>query len=69
LELAQTRYAAFDWELMACFSGIRHCRHMLEGRKFILFTDHVDTILVQNIRPVALTETFLYLELCSTCLK
>jgi hypothetical protein len=40
LEPAQTRYSAFDRELWACFSGIRHFRHMLEGRKFILFTDH-----------------------------
>jgi hypothetical protein len=40
LEPAQTRYSAFDRELWACFSGIRHFRHMLEGRQFILFTDH-----------------------------
>jgi hypothetical protein len=41
LEPAQTRYSAFDRELWACFSSIRHFRHMLEGRKFILFTDHL----------------------------
>ncbi len=40
LEPAQTRYSAFNCELWACFSGIRHFRHMLEGRRFILFTDH-----------------------------
>ncbi len=40
LEPAQTRYSAFDRELWVCFSGIRHFRHMLEGRRFILFTDH-----------------------------
>jgi hypothetical protein len=40
LEPAQSRYPAFDRELWACFSGIRHFRHMLEGRRFILFTDH-----------------------------
>jgi hypothetical protein len=27
LEPAQTRYSAFDCELWACFSGIRHFRH------------------------------------------
>jgi hypothetical protein len=40
LEPAQTRYSALDRELWACFSDIRHFRHMLEGRQFILFTDY-----------------------------
>ncbi len=40
LESAQTCYSSFDCELWACFSGIRHFRHMLESRRFILFTDH-----------------------------
>jgi hypothetical protein len=40
LDPAQTRYSAFDRELLACASGIRHFRYMLEGRKFTIFTDH-----------------------------
>jgi len=40
LDQAQTRYSAFDRELFACVSGIRHFRFMLEGRRFTLFTDH-----------------------------
>jgi RNase H-like domain found in reverse transcriptase/Integrase zinc binding domain len=40
LEPAQTRYSAFDRELWACFAGIRHFRHMLEGRRFTIYTDH-----------------------------
>jgi cleavage and polyadenylation specificity factor subunit 1 len=40
LEPAQTRYSAFDCELWACFSGTWHFSHMLEGRRFILFTGH-----------------------------
>ncbi len=32
LEPAQMRYSAFDRELFACVSGIRHFRYMLEGR-------------------------------------
>jgi transposase InsO family protein len=40
LEPAQTRYSAFNWELWACFAGIRHFRHMLEGRRFTIYTDH-----------------------------
>jgi hypothetical protein len=40
LEPAQTRYSAFDRELWACFAGTRHFRHMLEGRRFAILTDH-----------------------------
>jgi RNase H-like domain found in reverse transcriptase/Reverse transcriptase (RNA-dependent DNA polymerase) len=40
LETAQTRYSAFDRELWACVAGIRHFRHMLEGRPFTIYTDH-----------------------------
>jgi hypothetical protein len=40
LEPAQTKYSAFDRELLACSLGIRHFRHMLEGRRFTIFTDH-----------------------------
>jgi transposase InsO family protein len=40
LEPAQTRYSTFDRELYACFAAIRHFRYMLEGRPFIIFTDH-----------------------------
>jgi hypothetical protein len=40
MEPAQTRYSAFNRELLACSSGICHFRHMLEGRRFTIFTDH-----------------------------
>jgi hypothetical protein len=40
LDAAQRRYSAFDRELLACSSGIRHFRHMLEGRTFTVYTDH-----------------------------
>jgi hypothetical protein len=40
LEPAQTRYSAFDRELWVCFVDIRHFRHMLEGRRFAILTDH-----------------------------
>jgi hypothetical protein len=40
LAAAQTRYSAFDWELLAIYIGIRYFRYMLEGRRFIVFTDH-----------------------------
>ena len=40
LDSAQRRYSAFDRELLACSSGIRHFRHMLDGRPFAVYTDH-----------------------------
>ena len=36
----ETRYSIFDCELLAAFFAIRHFRFLLEGRDFILFTDH-----------------------------
>ena len=40
LSPAETRYSAFDRELLAVYLGIRHFRHYLEGRDFPVFTDH-----------------------------
>ena len=40
LAAAQTRYSAFDQELLAIYSGIRYFRYMLEGQRFTVFTDH-----------------------------
>ena len=40
LDKAQISYSAFDRELLAAFSAIRHFRFQLEGREFQLWTDH-----------------------------
>ena len=40
LSNTEVKYSAFDRELLAAFSTIRHFRFMLEGREFTLFTDH-----------------------------
>jgi len=40
LSEAQTKYSAFDRELLAIYLGIKHFRHLLEGREFVIFTDH-----------------------------
>ena len=40
LTLAETRYSAFDRELLAVYATIRHFRHNLEGRYFFINTDH-----------------------------
>ena len=36
----EKKYSAFDRELLAAYSAIKHFRHFVEGRSFILFTDH-----------------------------
>ena len=33
---AEKKYSAFDRELLAAYSSIRHFRYMLEGREFML---------------------------------
>ena len=37
---AETRYSAFDRELLAVYGTIRHFSHKLEGRYFFVNTDH-----------------------------
>ena len=37
---AETRYSAFDRELLAVYATIRHFRHNLVGRYFFVNTDH-----------------------------
>jgi RNase H-like domain found in reverse transcriptase len=36
----EQRYSAYDRELLAIHSSILHYRYMLEGRRFVVFTDH-----------------------------
>jgi RNase H-like domain found in reverse transcriptase len=40
LSPAESRYSAFDRELLAVYSSILHFRHLLEGRHFSVFSDH-----------------------------
>ncbi len=40
LNPTQQQYSAFDRELLACTAGIRHFKHMLDGREFSILTDH-----------------------------
>ncbi|CAH8648714.1 unnamed protein product [Schistosoma haematobium] len=40
LTTTETRYNAFGRELLAAYCAIKHSRHAVEGRQFILFTDH-----------------------------
>ena len=40
LQAAQKRYSTFDRELLAMYQAIKHFRHFVEGRQFMVFTDH-----------------------------
>jgi hypothetical protein len=50
-EKAQAAYSAFDRELLACLSGIRHFRLMLEGSPFQIYTDHMPLTFALNRSP------------------
>jgi cleavage and polyadenylation specificity factor subunit 1 len=36
----QHKYSAYDRELLVIYEVVKHFRHMLEARFFVLFTDH-----------------------------
>ena len=40
LQPSETKYSAFDRELLALYLGIKHFRIFLEGRQFTAFTNH-----------------------------
>ena len=40
----ELKYSAFDRELLAAYTAIRHFRFLIEGRPFILFTDHLPLV-------------------------
>ena len=54
LSAEQRKYSAFDKELLGIKESIQHFRHMVEGRKFTLFTDHKPLTLVM---PTTTTRT------------
>ena len=51
LSTAETKYSAFGRELLAIYLTIRHFRHMLEGRQFVIFTDHKPLVYAFRARP------------------
>ena len=40
LNTAQQKYSTFSREILAIYLAIRHFRHILEGRNFVVYTDH-----------------------------
>ena len=40
LSPAQQKYGAYSRELLAIYKAVKYFRHMVEGRDFMIFTDH-----------------------------
>ena len=40
LSPAEKNYGAYDRELLAMYSAVKHFRHMVEAREFCIYTDH-----------------------------
>jgi len=40
MSMEQQKYSAYDRELVAIYEAVKHFRHMLEVRHFVIFTDH-----------------------------
>ena len=56
----QRLWPPFDRELLAAFRGVRHFRHMVEGRPFTIFTDHQSLIpaLHKKSEPLTARQTY-----------
>ena len=37
---AQQKYSAYDRELLAIYTAVKHFQHALEGRNFVIYTGH-----------------------------
>jgi len=48
LKDAQKRYSPYDRELLAIYTAIKHFRHMLEDRHFVIYTDHKPLVYAFN---------------------
>nr|VZI14922.1 unnamed protein product [Spirometra erinaceieuropaei] len=51
LSPAETRYTVFGRELLAVYLSIRHFRHFLEGREFVVLTDHKPLVFALRASP------------------
>ena len=59
LSPVETRYSAFDRELLAVYAMIRHFRHTLAGRNFFVNTDRkpLTYIMTSTIKRPSLSQT------------
>lgn len=44
LNSAQRSYSAYDRELLSMYLSVKHFKHFLEGRQFVIFTDHMPLV-------------------------
>ena len=51
LKPAETRYSAFERELLAIYLAIKHFRHFVEGRQFHVITDHKPLTFALTSKP------------------
>lgn len=52
LSPTEQRYSAFGRELLAVYLAVRHFRHFVEGRDFVIMTDHKPLVhAFRNLRP------------------
>ncbi len=51
LKPAETRYSAFDRELLAVYLAVKHFRHFVEGRQFFILTDHKPLTFAMSSKP------------------
>lgn len=51
LSPAESKYSAFDRELLAIYLAVKHFRHMLEARAFAIYTDHKPIIFAFRQKP------------------
>ena len=60
LKAGQREWPPFDRELLAAFKSIRHFRHMIEGRRFTLYTDHQSLVpaLSKKTEPHTARQTY-----------
>lgn len=66
LNNAQQKYSAYDRELLAIYDSVKHFRHMLEGRHFVIFTDHKPITFAFQKKDLTLSpRQFNYLDLIS----
>ncbi|CAB0020818.1 unnamed protein product [Nesidiocoris tenuis] len=47
----QVKCAAYDRELLACYSAMKHFHNLLEGRSFTIYTDHKPLTYAFHQRP------------------
>lgn len=66
LSLTETKYGTYDRELLAIYLAVKHFRHMVEGRDFVIFTDHKPITFAFQQKSVKCTpRQFRYLDFIS----